>query len=176
MWNEITYTFPNQKTITETSFVCINHVFLKFNTRFLLISLSMIYTNEADLHYDTKWQNTSQWVTPSCHFVSALKLLSGDRSQIFYDASNELLNTHELLIDSQCNYGYAGSCGKFGRQKTHYCRLSCESESESYIQVTILVCFDAKPFPANQNIEYQCFHCAFHIYHSLAGSVPGVGL
>ena len=29
-------------------FICINHVYLKFRTRFHLISVSMVYTNEAD--------------------------------------------------------------------------------------------------------------------------------
>ena len=29
----------------------------------------------------------------------------------------------------------------------------------------------AKPFPANQNVKYECLHCAFQIYHIFAGSV-----
>ena len=37
-----------------------------------------------------------------CHFVLALKKLYGYRSQILHDANNELLNTHNISIDSQC--------------------------------------------------------------------------
>ena len=40
---------------------------------------------------DIKWIGTAQCVTPLCHFVVALKLSSGDQSQILHDASNEFL-------------------------------------------------------------------------------------
>ena len=44
---------------------------------------------------------------------SSCELLSGDRAQILRDATNESLNTHNIFIDSECNDGYLGSCGKF---------------------------------------------------------------
>ena len=28
-----------------------------------------------------------------------------------------------------------------------------------------------KPFRANQNVKYECFHCAFQIFHIFAGDV-----
>ena len=60
----------------------------------------MIYTNEADFRYDTKWQDTAPCVTPFYHLVFALKLLSEDRSQILSNASNDIFNTHRIFIDS----------------------------------------------------------------------------
>ena len=36
----------------------------------------MIYKNEADFLYGTKWQNTVPWVTPVCHFDFTPKLFS----------------------------------------------------------------------------------------------------
>ena len=63
---------------------------------FPLISVNMIYTNEADLRLDNKLQDTITWVTHFWYFVLVLKLLSGDRSQILRIASNELLNTHKF--------------------------------------------------------------------------------
>ena len=36
----------------------------------------------------------------------------GNGSQNLRDTSNELLNTHKIPIDSKCNDGYSGSCGK----------------------------------------------------------------
>ena len=45
-------------------------------------------------------------------------------------------------------------------------RISCT-------KVTILVwsCIGAKPFPANQKVKYECFHCAFQRVHIFAHSV-----
>ena len=42
-----------------------------------------------------KWQDTAHWVTPFCHFVLSLKLISSDGSQILRHASDELLNAHK---------------------------------------------------------------------------------
>ena len=52
---------------------------------------------------------------PFC-FSLVLKLLSRCRSQILHETSrpNELLNTHKIPIDSQCNDGYPGSWEKLG--------------------------------------------------------------
>ena len=61
----------------------------------------------------TNDKNTAPWVTPFCQFVLALKLLSGDQSQILRDVSNTLVNAHKILIDSQGNEDYPTSCGKF---------------------------------------------------------------
>ena len=72
-----------------------------------------IYTNEPDFRVDNKWQYTAHWVTTFCRFILTPTLLSGDRSQTLRDASNKLLNTHTMLIESQCNDGYPGSCGTF---------------------------------------------------------------
>ena len=52
------------------------------------------------------------------HFVLAIKLLSSDRSLILRDASNELLNTHKILIDSQCD-----------RKWQDYVYIQCEYKS-----------------------------------------------
>ena len=69
----------------------------------------MIYKNKAEIRYDTKWQYTVPWVTPVGLFVFALKLFSVDPSQILQDASNELFNTHKIVIGSPCNDIYFGS-------------------------------------------------------------------
>ena len=63
----------------------------------------MIYPNEADFRLDTKWWNIAHLVTPFRHFVSALKLFPGDRFQILLGATNELLNTHKLIIGLEWN-------------------------------------------------------------------------
>ena len=73
----------------------------------------MNYTNESDFDGIPKSQDTAPWITPFSHFDTALQLLSSDQSQILRDASNELLNAHVISIDSQHDYGYPGSCGKF---------------------------------------------------------------
>ena len=44
-----------------------------------------------------KWQDTAPRVTPFCHFLLELSLLSSDRSQILRDVSNESLNVHKFL-------------------------------------------------------------------------------
>ena len=59
---------------TKIFFISINYVYFKFRATSLLISVNMIFTNEEDLRYDAKWQYTSPWVTPLCHFVLMLKL------------------------------------------------------------------------------------------------------
>ena len=83
--------------LTKFCFICINYVYLK--NKFLSISVNMICTNETGFRYDTKWRDTALWVTSFCHFVLALKLLSGHRCQILRDARNELLNKQTILID-----------------------------------------------------------------------------
>ena len=60
----------------------------------------MVYTNEANLRWDTKWQDAGPQVTSFLSFVSALKLLSGYQSQILRDSSNECLNTHRIYIQN----------------------------------------------------------------------------
>ena len=45
----------------------------------------------------------------AANLVLALKLLSVDQSQILRDTGNELLNTHKISINSQCNDGYPGN-------------------------------------------------------------------
>ena len=89
--------------LNEIRFICINHIYLKFSTKFLITSINMIYMNEADFRNDTKRQDTAPRVTPFCHFALALKLLSSDRSQILRDTCNESVNNHKNPIDSQCN-------------------------------------------------------------------------
>ena len=98
--------------LTEICFICINHICLKFRTRFLWISMNMIYTNEAEFRWGIKRQTTAPWVTLICHLVSTLKLLSSDWSQIMRDFNNELLSKHKIPIDLQHNYGIPGRFGK----------------------------------------------------------------
>ena len=97
--------------LTKICFICLKYIYLKI--RYLLISVNIIYTNETGFQYDTTWQDTSPWVTPFCHFGLMLKLLFGNRYQMLRVASNELLNTYQILTDSQCNDGYPGRCEKF---------------------------------------------------------------
>ena len=73
----------------------------------------MIHTSETHFRQDTKWHDTAHWATRFYHFVLALKLLSGDRSQILRDTNNELLNTYTIFIGSQSNEEHPGSCWKF---------------------------------------------------------------
>ena len=88
--------------LTKLCFICINQDYLKFRTRFLSISVNMINTNEADFLYDAKWRGTPPWGTPFCHFVSALKLLSGDRSQILRDVqgSDQFISFNSIQFNS----------------------------------------------------------------------------
>ena len=75
----------------------------------------MIYKNEADFRYGTKWQSTVPWVTPACHFDFTPKLFSVYPSQILRDISSELLNTRNIFVDSPCSALYHGSWGNFRR-------------------------------------------------------------
>ena len=100
--------FPAQKASNaENVSIWWRHHVLTAQYMFLLISVNIIYTSEADLRYDTRWQDIEPWVTPFCHFVCALKLLSGGRSQISQDA------TKKIHINSQCTVSYSDSCAKF---------------------------------------------------------------
>ena len=69
-------------------FIFINHIYLTHRSGFHFILINMIFTIEADFRLDPKWNNTAPWVTPFCHFVLALRLLSGDRSQILRNTIN----------------------------------------------------------------------------------------
>ena len=61
-------------TLIEICFIFISLDYLNLRTTFLLISLTMLYTNEADFRQDTRWQFTAPWVTPFWHCALALKL------------------------------------------------------------------------------------------------------
>ena len=116
----------------------------------------MIYKNEADFRYGTKWQNTVPWVIPAYRFDFATKLFSVYPSQILRDISSELLNTRNIFIDSPCSAVYPGSRGKF-LAKYQIWYISVDSSvyffwtlqipfvvhnttHGSYIKVTIFIC------------------------------------
>ena len=82
------YSILSFGAITKICFLFMNHIYLTLRLRFHLILINMIYTIEADFRPDTKWTNTAPWVTPFRPFVLALRLLSGDRSQILRNTSN----------------------------------------------------------------------------------------
>ena len=82
------YSILSFGAITKLCFIFVNHIYLTLRSGFHFILINMIYTIESDFRPDTKWKNTAPWVTPFCHFVLALRLLSGDRSQILRDTSN----------------------------------------------------------------------------------------
>ena len=82
------YSILSFGAITKICFIFINHIYLTLRSGFHFIFINTIYTNEADFRPDTKWKNTAPWVTPFCHFVLVLRLLSGYRSQILRDTSN----------------------------------------------------------------------------------------
>ena len=73
----------------------------------------MIYKNEADFLYGTKWQNTVPWVTPAYHFDLNQNCFPSTHRKFLRDISSELLNTHNIFIDSPCSVVYPGNCGKF---------------------------------------------------------------
>ena len=75
----------------------------------------MIYKNEADFRYGTKWQNTVPWVTPACHFDFTPKLFSVYPSQILREISSELLNAHDIFIYSPCSAVGLEAVGNFRR-------------------------------------------------------------
>ena len=102
--------YPNE------NMMCINDVYLKFSTGFLLIILNRIYTNEANFRYDTKRLGTAHWATPFHYLVCAFKLLSGDLSIFcvmpvtnywthtkYIWAGNVMTNTPEILSDALTN-------------------------------------------------------------------------
>ena len=84
---------------TKICFISINHIYLTLRSGFHFILINTIYTIEGGFGPDTKWKTTAPWVKPFCHFVLALWLLSGDRSQILRDTSNLLLSTHNIPTD-----------------------------------------------------------------------------
>ena len=69
--------------------VIASHRHLKFRTAFLLIPLTWFIQMKQTLDNVLQLNRS----TPLWYFVLALKLLSGDRSQIVHNASNYLLNT-----------------------------------------------------------------------------------
>ena len=94
-----------------------------------------------------------------------------------------------IPTDLQCNDVHPGSCGKFYAKywkMTDPHRLSCValiSDIASCIFSPLTLCMrnvlkwqylvvvGAKPFPANQNVKYECFHWASKYSIRLAGSV-----
>ena len=65
--------------------------------------------------------------------------------------------THKIPVDLQYHDGYPGSRVNFGDKYIEF-------------QSQVLFLFDAKPFPVNQNVKYECFHCALQIFHVFASS------
>ena len=84
---DLRYSILSSGAVTKICFIFINHNYLTLRLGFHFILSNTIDTNDANFRPDTKWINTAFWVTPFCHFVLALRLLSGDRSQILRDTS-----------------------------------------------------------------------------------------
>ena len=82
------YSILSFGAITKICFFFINHIYLTLRSGFHFILINMIYTVETDFRPDTKLKYTAPCVTPFSHFVLALRLLSGDQSQISRDTSN----------------------------------------------------------------------------------------
>ena len=144
----------------------------------LKLLVKMICANEAEFRYHTKWQDAAPWVTPFRHFVLALTLLCGKRSQILRDPSNKLLNTHRMFIDLQCNNGYSGSCERSYMKywkMIHSCTFYYASlifdianyifrpwhYSESCIKVTLLVCGWCQAISSKSKCQIRLFPLCF---------------
>ena len=82
---------------------CLGLHVLKVRTRFRLISINMLYRNEADFLYDT-----ASWDTPFCHFVLAFKSLSFDRSKFCLIPATNYWTHKQSPMDSQSIDGYPG--------------------------------------------------------------------
>ena len=82
------YSILSFGAITKIYFIFINHIYLTLRSGFHFILINTIYTTEADFRPDTKWKILHLESRRFCHFVLALRLLSGDQSKILRDTSN----------------------------------------------------------------------------------------
>ena len=106
------------------------------------------------------------------------------RWEILRDASNELLNSHKILIDSKCNYGYPISYWKVKakyKKMIHSCTISPVSwfsdtancffahntTHESCTKVTMLFYGWCKVISSKYECQILCFPCVFRILHNL---------
>ena len=92
-----------------------------------------------------------------CHFVLALKLLSGDRWKIFRAANNESLNKHKILKDSLCDGGHLGTW-PIPVHKIVYLAILLHFSSITLrmglaLNSHYLFMVVAKPFAVNKNVK-----------------------
>ena len=96
-----------------------------------------------------------------------------------------------MFIDSQCNDGYPRSYGEFYAKyykTTHSCTLYCVSLFFDTANCILSIAFHmsvalksqylfvvgTKPFPANQNVKYGCFHFASNYSITFFGSASSM--
>ena len=118
-------------------------------------------------HYDV----IVMWVTHSCHFVLALKLLSGDQSWILRDAMcRKFAQAHNVMMDTLEIVGnFRWNIKKMIYSYRSYC-VSLISDI-AFLSITVhmrlalmsqyLFVVGTEPFPTDRNVKYDCFHCAF---------------
>ena len=57
----------------------------------------------------------------------------------------------------------------FGHCKVHFMHITLRMRVS--LKSQCLIVDGAKPFPANQNVKYKCYHCDLQIFHIFAGSI-----
>ena len=81
--------------------ISINCLYWNYEKTRPKLQVSRLYTKEPDILWDTKWQNIAHRVTPFCHFVSALKLLSSDRRKFcVMPVTNYWIHNNNAMTDS----------------------------------------------------------------------------
>ena len=174
--------------IKKICFIFIKHIYLALRSGFHFISINMIFTIEADFRLDIKWKILHLeshrfailfWRL-DCYPATGSKfcaiLLTNYWAHItFPHIYNGMMYTLELVGNfmqiiendrspwiSLCNFD-------FGHCKLYFSLLALCMRNALKWQYLVVV--GAKPFPANQNVKYGCFHWASKYSKLLAGSV-----
>ena len=169
-------------------FVFINHIYLTLRSGFHFNLLNMIFTIEAEFRLDTKWKNTAPWVTPfrhlcwrsDCYPVTGPKfctiLLTNYWAHItFSQIYHVMMYTLDVVgnfmqsIENDRSPKIILCSFNFGHCKLYFSLITLCMWNALKWQYLVVV--GAKPFPANQNIKYECFHWASKYSKLLAGSV-----
>ena len=167
--------------LTKICFICINHGYLKLMTKFLLISINTIDTNEEDSRKHTNWQELAPSATPFCQSGFTLKLLSDGHSKLcVMPTTNQWTHTkspymHSVMMDTRLKLlEILWEVSKHDKflyilltiLNCGYCKLYCSS-IKLYVSVALksqyMFVIGAKPFPGTQNVINKCLHCALQI-------------
>ena len=157
--------------ITKICFIFINHIYLTFRSWFHFILINIIYTIEADFRPDTNWKILHLeshrfailfWHS-DCYPATGPKfcviLVTNYWAHITFP---QIYNVMMYTLEAVGNFN-------FGHCKLYISPLTICMRNALKWQYLVVV--RAKPFPANQNVKYECFRWASKYSILLAGSV-----